>query len=164
MKGADFIKKIFYYFQITLILSVFWVILFESFSPIVLVSAPIVSLLSILISEKYLLKARYLDLFYFNIFWLIQYVIVLFVEIYRSGISMIPKIISGHSNPGIVEITTDIDTNFGIALLANSITLTPGTITMDVQGQKMKVLWMDPETYNSTIAGIKIKGRLEKLF
>ncbi|MBM7562219.1 Na+/H+ antiporter subunit E [Fusibacter tunisiensis] len=164
MKEGDFIKRIVYYGQLVALFSLFWVVLFESLSFWVLISAPIISILSLILSEKYLLKANYYDLYYFNIFWLLKYTVVLFTEIYKSGFSIIPNILSGHANPGIVDITTEVDTNIGIALIANSITLTPGTITMDVSGQKLKVLWIDPETYNPTMAGLIIKGRLEKLF
>lgn len=156
-------KKQFYYFQLVLIFTIFWVVLFERATPIVLMTAPLVSVFSIKISEKFLLKDSYYDLYYFNVFGLIKYSFYLLFEIYKSGLSIIPNIISGHSNPEVVEIYTDLDTNLQLALLANSITLTPGTITMDIEGQRLKVLWMDPKTKNITMAGILIKGRLERL-
>jgi len=126
-------------------------------------TAPVISIFSIRISEIFLLKDSYYDLYYFNIFGIIRYSLYLLLEIYKSGLSIIPHIISGHSNPEIIEIYTDLDSNLQVALISNSITLTPGTITMDVQGQRLKVLWMDPKTKNVTMAGIMIKGRLEKL-
>ena len=50
-------------------------------------------------------------------------------------------------NPGIVKIPTDMKSDYGIAALANSITLTPGTITMDFaeeDGQNyLYVHWID---------------------
>lgn len=156
-------KKQFYYFQLVLIFTIFWIVLFERVTLMILLTAPLISLFSIIISEKYLLKYSYFDLYYFNIFWLIKYSFYLLLEIYKSGLSIIPNIISGHASPDIVEIYTDLDSNLQLALLANSITLTPGTITMDIEGQRLKVLWMDPKTKNVTMAGIMIKGRLEKL-
>ena len=156
-------KKQFYYFQLVLIFTIFWIVLFERVTLMILLTAPLISLFSILISEKYLLKYSYFDLYYFNVFWLIKYSFYLLLEIYKSGLSIIPNIISGHASPDIVEIYTDLDSNLQLALLANSITLTPGTITMDIEGQRLKVLWMDPKTKNVTMAGIMIKGRLEKL-
>lgn len=146
-----------------LIFTLFWIVLFERITPIVLLTAPIISIFSIRISELFLLKDSYYDLYYFNVFGIIRYSLYLLLEIYKSGLSIIPHIISGHSNPEIIEIYTDLDSNLQVALIANSITLTPGTITMDVQGQRLKVLWMDPKTKNVTMAGIMIKGRLEKM-
>jgi multicomponent Na+:H+ antiporter subunit E len=146
-----------------MIFTIFWIVLFERATPFILFTAPLISIFSIKISEKFLLKDSFYELYYFNIFWLIKYSFYLIIEIYKSGLSIIPNIISGHSNPDIVEIYTDLDSNLQVALLANSITLTPGTITMDVHGQRLKVLWMDPKTKNVTMAGIMIKGRLEKL-
>ena len=38
--------------------------------------------------------------------------------------------------PGVVAIPLALHTDWGIALLANSITLTPGTLTLDVSNDK----------------------------
>jgi len=43
--------------------------------------------------------------------------------------------------PGIVSIPLDVETNFEISFLANLITLTPGTLSLDVSDDK-KVLYV----------------------
>ncbi|PNX47524.1 MAG: cation:proton antiporter, partial [Thermoplasmata archaeon M11B2D] len=42
------------------------------------------------------------------------------------------RVITGRINPGIVKIHPDLKTDLGITMLANSITLTPGTLTVDI--------------------------------
>lgn len=163
-KGVGGIKRTFYYIQLVFIFLAFWIVLFERMTPKVLIAAPFVVLLSIFLSEKYLLRDSYYDLYYFNVFWLIKYGAFLFVEIYKSGFSVIPYIITGNAKPGVVSIHTDLESNFEIAILANSITLTPGTITIDVSGHCLMVLWLNPLTKEPTIAGKLIKGHLERLF
>jgi multicomponent Na+:H+ antiporter subunit E len=93
---------------------------------------------------------------------LIKYGVFLIVHIYLAGFSTISKIISGKINPDIVEIETTIEDNLYICILANSITLTPGTVTIDKEGRKLKVLWIDCVTKDSKEAGEMIKGKFEK--
>jgi multicomponent Na+:H+ antiporter subunit E len=46
-------------------------------------------------------------------------------------------------NPGIVKIETDLEGDFGKLLLANSITLTPGTLSIDIDGKDLYVHTID---------------------
>jgi multicomponent Na+:H+ antiporter subunit E len=45
-------------------------------------------------------------------------------------------------DPGIVKATTRLKSPLGRLLLANSITLTPGTITVDMRGEDVYVHWI----------------------
>ncbi len=71
--------------------------------------------------------------------------------------------------PGIVEIRTEMKSDIGKLGLANSITLTPGTLTLDVDGDRMFIHWIEVETEDvegaSRIIGRKferyLKGILE---
>ncbi|HSN65792.1 MAG TPA: Na+/H+ antiporter subunit E [Fusibacter sp.] len=156
-------NRIVYYAQLTLMMSLFWIILFEATSAVILISAPFIAVFSILLSEKYLLKESYYNLYPFNVLRLIRFTFFLFFEIFKSGLSIIPSIITGKSNPTFVEIGTELDRNMDLIILSNSITLTPGTITVDLEGQRLIVLWMNPLSDNSTKAGELIKGKLEKI-
>lgn len=150
-----------YYSQLVCLFSVFWIALFEKISLFMVFSAPSIALLVILISEKFFLKDRYIDLYYFNSIHLLGYGLLLVWEIYKAGLAVLPYIISGKANPTILSIHTELEDNLEIALITNSITLTPGTISLDVRGQNILVLWINPTTKEPTIAGRKIKGRLE---
>ncbi|AEC50962.1 putative monovalent cation/H+ antiporter subunit E [Pyrococcus sp. NA2] len=46
-------------------------------------------------------------------------------------------------NPGIVECKTTLRNEVGKLALANSITLTPGTITLDIDGDRYFIHWID---------------------
>ena len=48
-------------------------------------------------------------------------------------------------NPGIVKVKTSLKSDTGITFLANSITLTPGTLSVDVDKEKgsLYVHWID---------------------
>ncbi len=60
--------------------------------------------------------------------------------------------------PGIVKVKTRLKTPLGRLLLANSITLTPGTITVEMRGEDIYVHWIkvadsDPEGATAAIVG-----------
>jgi len=46
-------------------------------------------------------------------------------------------------NPGFVTITTGLEGDVAKLMLANSITLTPGTLSIDVEGQDLLIHWVD---------------------
>ncbi len=70
--------------------------------------------------------------------------------------------------PGIVEIRTEMKSDIGKLGLANSITLTPGTLTMDVDGDRMFIHWINVETEDveeaSMIIGRKFERYLKGIF
>jgi len=45
--------------------------------------------------------------------------------------------------PGIVKVRTRLKSDLAKTFLANSITLTPGTLTVDIQGQDLYVHWIN---------------------
>ncbi|HDQ08425.1 MAG TPA: cation:proton antiporter [Methanoculleus sp.] len=56
----------------------------------------------------------------------------LFVEIIRANVYVSISVITGNIRPGIVKFNPGINTDLGKLLLATSITLTPGTLTVEV--------------------------------
>ena len=60
------------------------------------------------------------------------YLLWLFAEIIKSNYGTAKLILNGRSDPEIFKVTATQNTAAGIATYANSITLTPGTVTMDI--------------------------------
>ena len=54
-------------------------------------------------------------------------------------------------NPGIVKLQTTLRDDFDKLLLANAITLTPGTITMDLDGEDIYIHILDLKTKDKNI-------------
>ncbi|MDD5675372.1 MAG: Na+/H+ antiporter subunit E, partial [Chitinivibrionales bacterium] len=64
--------------------------------------------------------------------------------------------------PGVVKVKTTLTTATGIAVLANSITLTPGTHTIDVTPDGyLYVHWINVKTHDRDLATALIVGRFE---
>ena len=71
--------------------------------------------------------------------WIIfvAYVIApFFYGMAKANFDVAYRVITGKINPGIVRISPDIKTDLGITMLANSITLTPGTLSVDIDEEK----------------------------
>lgn len=72
----------------------------------------------------------------------------LIVEIAKANIAVIRKVIGPtHAiDPVMVNVTTTATTALGKAVFANSITLTPGTVTVEIDGDRVKVHALVRET------------------
>jgi multicomponent Na+:H+ antiporter subunit E len=59
-----------------------------------------------------------------------------FISLAMANVDVAYRVITGKINPGIVRISPNLKTDLGITMLANSITLTPGTLTVDIDEKK----------------------------
>jgi multicomponent Na+:H+ antiporter subunit E len=69
-----------------------------------------------------------------RIFWLLVYIPVFFYYVIRANFDVVYRALHPKMpiKPGIVKVKTNLKTDSGITALANSITLTPGTLTVDL--------------------------------
>ncbi|MFT5659759.1 MAG: multicomponent Na+:H+ antiporter subunit E [Sulfurimonas sp.] len=70
-----------------------------------------------------------------NPYYLFLYILVLIKNLVLSNLQMAKRTLSPDMklNPAIVAVKTKLTSEWKILLLANSITLTPGTLTLDVK-------------------------------
>ena len=66
------------------------------------------------------------------VYFLIYLVGPFFFYMARANVDVAYRVITGRIRPGIVRIRTGLKTDFGAAMLANSITLTPGTLSVEI--------------------------------
>jgi len=83
-----------------------------------------------------------------KIFWMIWYFFVFLKALIIANFDVARRVISPSLpiNPGIVKFKTKLKTNYSKMVLANSITLTPGTLSVDVVGDTFYIHWIDVET------------------
>ncbi|MGF1643430.1 MAG: Na+/H+ antiporter subunit E [Thiotrichales bacterium] len=65
-------------------------------------------------------------------------------------------------NPGIVKVRTRLKSRMGRLMLANSITLTPGTLTVELDGEWLYVHWVDMESKDVEAATASIVSGFER--
>jgi len=93
---------------------------------------------------------------------LIIYLFLMIFYIYRSSFTVLISIITGKVSPRIVHFRTGLKSDMARMILANSITLTPGTITLDLNDDHLTVHWFFSTTSHSKVAGTAVKGDMEK--
>lgn len=59
-----------------------------------------------------------------------------FISLAKANLDIAYRVITGKIKPGIVRISPNLKTDLGITMLANSITLTPGTLSVDIDEDK----------------------------
>ena len=146
-----------------------WVLITWSFAIQELAAGVLVSLATAVFSSRFFVHGD--SVRFFNpvkIFSLLGYCFTFFSELIKANVNM-AKIVYGGCKavkPGIVKVPTAMQSDYGLALLSDSITLTPGTITMDVAEEEGKnylyIHWIDVTAESGEAAGDAIKGTLEK--
>lgn len=103
-------------------------------------------------------------LLYRKSIYFLWYIIILVAEIVKANMAVIRLITSNSEvvEPVMVRVHTNLRSNFCRVLLANSITLTPGTITVSLDGNEYVVHCLDKSLSEGMEDSIFVK-MLEKL-
>jgi len=90
--------------------------------------------------------------------------VVLFAEIIRANLDVAYRVVHPKMpiKPGIVVIRTELKQDLAKLLLANSITLTPGTFTLDILGDRLLIHWINVKSEDTEQATRMIGERFEK--
>ncbi|HER44188.1 MAG TPA: Na+/H+ antiporter subunit E [Candidatus Eisenbacteria bacterium] len=99
-----------------------------------------------------------------RIAWSFAYIAVLFKEIVVANIDVAYRVIHPKMpiKPGIVVIRTELKQDIAKMILANSITLTPGTFTLDILDDRILIHWINVRTVDTEEATRMIGERFER--
>jgi energy-converting hydrogenase B subunit A len=103
-------------------------------------------------------------MFITRIFYGIAYFIVLIIEIFKAELDVVKRVLNGKVEPVVVEIKTELKRPISQTILANSITLTPGTLSIDLDSENciLTVATISPRSVSDVIPFEPyIKGMLE---
>jgi len=100
----------------------------------VLLAGVIASFIVAILFHEILPKEHHVFISPVRIFWFLVYVPVFFYYMLKANLDVVYRALHPKMpiKPGIVKIKTTLKTESGITALANSITLTPGTLTVDL--------------------------------
>lgn len=90
------------------------------------------------------------------------YFAVVLIQSYAAGLNLIARMISGRYHPGLVRIRTRLRSRIGQTLLANTISLIPGTLSLWMVDRHIIVHWFDMKTDHGLKAGRLIKQDTER--
>ncbi|MFK5894177.1 MAG: Na+/H+ antiporter subunit E [Pseudomonadota bacterium] len=152
------------YFLTFLICFFLWLLLTSSLAMDELLSgALIAAVVSWLCSPKLQILDG-LRLYPGMLFALIKYLAYFFQALVKANLDLASRVIAKEIKiqPDLVEIETTMQSDLGKLFLANSITLTPGTLSVDVIGNRILVHWIDcPENSNIELNTRKIVDKFE---
>jgi multicomponent Na+:H+ antiporter subunit E len=163
-KGFDVKERIKSFFWLFFFLFALWLLLTSTFNTQELLIGVSVCFLIALITHKFYIKLGFPSVSPRKFYFSLVYILVLFYEIIKANLDVAQRVIrpSLPINPGVVIIKTCLRSDIAKTILANSITLTPGTFTLDIQGNKLLIHWIDVEAADIDAATNVIGERFEK--
>jgi len=143
---------------------IFWVLLNNTLDPAILVIGAGLSLAVSLVLCARCDVFSELKLTPQAFFYSLIYIGVFLYELVKSNLDVARRVISPSLpiNPGIVEVKTRLTSKMGRMILANSITLTPGTLTIDMRDDTLYIHWIDVQTEDIQEATEVIVRKFEK--
>jgi len=163
----DRIKSFLYLF---LILILIWLALVSTLEYQELLSGILISLILALFLNEYYLKLGLPPLSLKRFAFFIIYLAVLFKEIIKANFDVAYRVLHPKMpiKPGIVVIKTKLKQDIAKLILANSITLTPGTFTLDILGDRLLIHWINVRSADidedTKIIGEKFEKYLRIIF
>jgi multicomponent Na+:H+ antiporter subunit E len=111
-----------------------WVVLTWSLDIQFIIAGLVASAIVWILFHEMLPKEHHIFISPVRIFWFLVYIPVFFYYILMANFDVVYRALHPAMpiKPGIVKIKTKLKTDSGITALANSITLTPGTLTVDL--------------------------------
>ena len=148
----------------SVILFVFWVLLNNSFELInLLIGAGLSLILSFLFCRSCNVFGD-VKLTPGAFIYTIIYLFVFLGELIKSNLDVARRVVTPALpiKPGIVEVKTSLQSPMARMILANSITLTPGTLTVDIQNDQLFIHWIEVKTADQQQATEQIVRKFEK--
>jgi multicomponent Na+:H+ antiporter subunit E len=122
----------------TALLTLVWVILRESLTPRTILTGMAVSVCCLYFCHRFLPIPKTSGIRFFR---LIIYLLYLIGQVYISGAAVIKLIFTGAAVE-VVQVRTKITNTLLKTLLVNSITLIPGSVSLELQDDIITVLWL----------------------
>ena len=148
------------YIAVFILSMIFWLMLTFEFTISNLIVGVVASLITSLIFTRFFVKNVYKLIQPHRYFWFLVYLVVFVWECIKANIDVAYRVLhpSMPIRPGIVKVKTSLKSDMAKMLLANSITMTPGTISVDIIGDYLYIHWIyissdDPEVYTGIITG-----------
>jgi multicomponent Na+:H+ antiporter subunit E len=148
------------YITLFILSLIFWMLLTFELTVANIIVGIVASVITALFFGRFFITNVYKLLQPRRYFWFIIYLFVFIWECLKANFDVAYRVLHPAMpiRPGIVKVRTTLKSDMAKMLLANSITMTPGTISVDIIGDYLYIHWIyisseDPEVYTGIITG-----------
>jgi len=152
------------YLAIFILSMIFWLLITFSFTAANIAAGAAASLLTAAVFGRYYFHNVGKFLQPRRWFWFLVYLVTFIWSCIKANFDVAYRVLHPAMpiKPGIVKVRTTLKSDFARTLLANSITMTPGTITVDIIGDDMYIHWICIKTDNPDEYTRMVTGRFEE--
>ncbi|WP_066497214.1 Na+/H+ antiporter subunit E [Abyssisolibacter fermentans] len=124
-----------------IILLLFFIILAESVNIETVVIGFVLSLIVCYLNRSFIKTNKTSSFSIFKVLYFVWYSLILIKEIIIANFKVAAIILKPNIkiSPNVISIKTSLKSKSYIAILANSITLTPGTLTIDIKDDRLDI-------------------------
>jgi len=148
------------YIVLFLLLFLFWILLTLQWTAENLIIGAVAALITVPYFGKYYVQDVKKFFQPHRYFWLIVYFFVFLWACIVANFDVAYRVLHPAMpiKPGIVRVKMNLKSDIARVMLANSVTMTPGTLSVDIIGDYLYVHWIyvssvEPEIYSRVIAG-----------
>jgi len=127
------------------LLALAWLLITSSFEPGEVLAGVVVVLVVVLATGRHRQVYGGIRLSFRAVLYTPLYLMVFLWQLIKSNLDVARRVVSPSLpiRPGIVCAKTQLKSSIGKLILANSITLTPGTLTLDIEDDTLLIHWID---------------------
>lgn len=162
MENVSNISKLIYTW---IVLFIVWLVFTSTLNMEEVITGMFVSIIVALLSFRFF-TATGLSVFTpRKVLYMIQYFFVFIIALIKANFHVAKIVLSPKLpiNPGIVEFETSLKSDFAKMVLANSITLTPGTFTVDIVENRYFIHWLEVSVTDEESVYKEIAESFEKI-
>lgn len=146
--------------RLIVLFTLIYVILNENLSVLTVSLGIISGSVAIWLTNK-ILDIDYVEMFHINLWLILTYFWIIIRDSYVAGFQMTIRIFKNTIEPNYIKYCSRLNDEFLTVLLANAITMPPGTIVVDRDSDEMMVLTMGLEEKSFVIDTYE---QIERLF
>jgi len=156
--------KVSRYIVTLIFLFILWVLLTTTLAWEELTTGFIFSAIIAIFGYNYFTKRGLSGITLKGIFYFLLYIPVFFWEMIKANFDVAYRVVHPKMpiKPGIVQIKTTLKSDIAKLILGNSITLTPGTLTIEIAEDNLLIHWINVKTKDIHGATDIIGKRFEK--
>jgi len=132
--------------RLIFLFTVIYIILNETVSLVIVGLGIISGVVAIFLTNK-ILEIDYVEMFHINLWLVLTYFWIIIRDTYTAGFDVIKRILCGSVKPNFINYRSDLKAEFLTVLLANAITMPPGAIAVDRDGDDMTILTVGYEKH-----------------